>query len=251
MKKYILAFVIIILVGIAYLGYSAITGQPQIISPNNTNSATTTATSTIISTTSTKTVAPLSADQTEIDNVWSFFQKYLSFAKNNDIKGVASLSYQLSKDCQNYGKDATSTSNCKVKMQTIYSIGSEFKKKDFRNIWQDSKQIMLFTDFIRLDNETSAGLIHGIIYFVKDDLGNIKFLALNPTQGEFVAKAGRTEAELSKELEVNTKDTDKDGLEDAIELCQISGEICTHTDPNKRDSNGNGYWDGIENLFYK
>lgn len=50
-----------------------------------------------------------------------------------------------------------------------------------------------------------------------------------------------------------TEDKDEDGMEDYLEECLSSSqdETCIKSDTNNKDGDGDGFWDGIEALFYK
>lgn len=242
-KKYILAVVLILVLAISawkFIGKRETSNEPlpQI---NEENLATTT---------------PLredSAGQAEKDQAWAVLQKYLSFAKANDIKGLTSLSYQLSDSCKNYDKSTDNKKDCDAKMQSVYSIGSQFKKADYTIVWSDSKQTILSTPFYRADaGEEIASYLHGVIFFVKSTDGSIKLLSFNPARGIFLPKtATSTKAEIDKKLKDAVIDLDKDGMEDQVESCIRTDVACTKTNPQKRDTDGDGFWDGVEALFYK
>lgn len=180
------------------------------------------------------------------EEAWIVFQKYLTFAKNHDLEGLKSVSYQLSPTCT----DPLKQKECYQLMDSAYSFGIELKKADFINIWQDSKQIILFTNVIKQEVEVSRGYTKGVIYFTKDSAGNLKVLSFNPVYGAFTKIAGKTDVEIEATLTEMLKDTDQDGLDDQVEICKDQGPACVKTDPTKRDTNGNGWWDGIEALFY-
>jgi hypothetical protein len=184
--------------------------------------------------------------QTEKDEAWSVLEQYLNFAKDKNIEGVKSLSYQISDDCKDIAKKA----RCEEKITSVYLIGTALHKDDFKNIWSDKKQIILTTDFFRADDEDYAGLARSAVFFVKDG-GKIKVLSFTPGRGAFTPKASSTEAEIITILNAKSKDEDQDGLQDAAETCtDLESSNCVKTDPTKRDTDGDGYWDGIEALFY-
>jgi len=246
MKKYILALVLILVLGLSawkFLGKreNPIEPLPQI---NEENTATTTE--------ETGVVSNPTVSNTEKDQAWAVLQKYLSFAKANDVKGLAGVSYQLSDSCKNYDKSADNKKDCDAKMQSVYSMGSQLKKSDFTEVWYDSKQTILSTKFSRADAGTDiAGYLHSVIFFVKEG-GNTKLLSFNPARGIFLPKtATTTPTEIQTKLNASVLDNDKDGMEDQVENCVRVDTACTKTDPTKRDSDGDGFWDGVEALFYK
>jgi hypothetical protein len=101
------------------------------------------------------------------------------------------------------------------------------------------------------ENEQMISKTRGIIYFVIDK-GAIKLLSFNPSKGAVVMKSTASKEELNDRLTRYTEDKDEDGKEDYLEECLSTSqeEGCVKTDTTKRDTNGDGFWDGIEALFY-
>lgn len=183
-------------------------------------------------------------------DLWSTFALYLARAHDHDIAGVAELSYALSDTC----KDPKQKAECYKKMDTVYDIGSTLKQEDFTHSVEDSKQGILSTDIRRPDTVNTLVAIKQVIYFTKDAQGNPKLLALNPNEMWQVErnKASST-AELEAKLAGLTKDSDEDGASDELENCIFPDNIlqisCKKTNPLKKDSNGDGWWDGIRPLI--
>lgn len=181
---------------------------------------------------------------------WTTFEKYVAFAKAHDIQGIKSLSRELSPTCS----DPSKVKDCNLLMDDIAAVGAIFSEKDFTHILYDDKQIILSTDFKREDYSQLRGYTRTVIYFTRNAEGNPLITGFGPTQGRYLAKLSKqTDTELEKALTLRLVDTDKDGLPDFVEACKEieKDKVCTPTDPNKRDTNGNGYWDGIEIFFRK
>lgn len=207
----------------------------------------------------TTTVATTTATSTkpEIKNslshtAWTVFENYLNFAKAHDLSGIKSLSYQLSPTCA----DATKTEDCNALMDNVYFFGKDMKEKDFVVIWSDSKQIILSTNFKRQEiGTTTAAYTRGIIYFTKDLKNNIKLLTFNPEDGIAINRDKIAPDQLEARLIHMTIDSDQDGLPDTVETCAgFAVEAnCPNkiTNPNKRDTNGDGWWDGVEIFLRK
>ena len=53
------------------------------------------------------------------------FEMYLDFAQARDLKGLRSLSYQISSACN----DPAQEEECTRLMDSVYAIGSEFSKR--------------------------------------------------------------------------------------------------------------------------
>ena len=125
---------------------------------------------------------------------------------------------------------------------------SKINKSDYVNKWQDDKQAIYSTIPKKIDNTESYGYKQGIIMFINKD-GFWKVLSMSPEKTWTISKKGtnHTATQIEQELQAMMLDSDKDGLTDKEETCTADHDpACVKTDPNKRDTNGNGWWDGIE-----
>lgn len=190
--------------------------------------------------------------QTTVVNLWDSYAGYLDAARRNDVNDLAKYAYTLSDTC----KDAKLQKECNEKMNAVYTLGSKLREADFVNVWEDSKQGILSTNLTRVDTDRDYGYSKSYILFAKDSSGNPKLISLKPNEEWRVKKnPASTTAELLKGLEDLVKDTDMDGLTDQIEKCIFADNMlvvsCEESNPNKRDSDGDGYWDGIGFLIPK
>lgn len=208
--------------------------------------------------TSSETVTEIKNNQTlknqEADKIfetaWNLFQKYLSYNKANDLTGIKSSVFKVAEVCNT----EKPTEECKTRMQSAYSYGSVFEKNKFKNIWFDENQIILSTDFWTEESKEldQYGRFRSIIFFVKKD-GVWKLLSFSPFKGSIVRLSAYTKNEV-EDIAINqSKDEDQDGLPDYEENCPSdkTDTTCQKTDPTKRDSNANGFWDGVETLMNK
>lgn len=188
---------------------------------------------------------PLSSDPKEA--AWAIFQKYLGYNKNDNLDGVKSIVYKISAICVS----AATSTECKNRMDQAFGYGSALKKEDFVNVWSDSRQTILATDFKIQEDDTAIGRNRAIIFFVRDQSNNLKLLSFSPFKGAVLIKASSTRGELLSKLTAYTEDKDQDGIADYDEQClgASAGQTCTKTDPTLRDTNGNGLWDGVEALM--
>lgn len=181
---------------------------------------------------------------------WTVFSEYLSAAKAHDINKLKEFSRELSSTCS----DPTKTKECNLLMDDVATVGATLHEEDFTHILFDDKQIILSTDFKKEDYSQLRGYAHSVIYFTRDGLGNPLVTGFGPTQGRYLAKLpNQAEAELEAALAERLIDADKDGISDFVESCLEveKDKTCTKTDPTRRDTDGNGYWDGIEYFFSK
>jgi hypothetical protein len=183
------------------------------------------------------------------DMAWAVFQKYLSYNKDHNLDGVKSIVYKVNSICA----DKVATDECKNRMDLAYSYGSALKKEDFVNVWSDSKQTILATDFKIQEDDNTIGRNRSIIFFIKDSSNKLVMLSFSPFQGAVLPKASNTREDLINKLTVLTEDKDQDGIADYNEQCLSSitpaSTTCVKTDPQLRDTNGNGWWDGVEALI--
>ncbi len=148
---------------------------------------------------------PNAGDTFTVTAAWSTFQDYLKFAKNHDIEGVKSLSYQLSEVCANPATRA----DCETRMDSVYAIAHGFRLEDFKNVFYDEKQIILATDY--MDLGAGADPIKVVLYFVKDDKSQPKVLGIRFCFGTEDANHTCVITDPAK------RDADNDGWWDDIE----------------------------------
>lgn len=187
------------------------------------------------------------------DRIWSLFGTYIVKAKTHDIEGVKNLSYQQSAACG----DPKRVNECYGLMDIVVGLAKGVKKEEYVNLWNDSKQIILSTNFNKIDTVDTYGYSHGYLVLTVDAQGELKMLNFNPNRSWFYTKNesefGNREV-MEAKLSQMIRDSDEDGLTDNQEVCggdyQGSTE-CTNTDPKKKDSDGDNWWDGVEFFFYK
>lgn len=185
------------------------------------------------------------------DAAWNLFQKYLEYNKTRNLAGIKSVVYKIAPVCE----DPKTRIDCEARMGAAYSYGNAFKKSDFVHFWSDEKQAILATDFW-IENNKDMNLIgrfRSIIFFLKDEAGNLKMLSFSPTQGGATGRGEASEEELTARVTRWSEDTDQDGIADYNEEClgAKEGEVCNKTNPKMRDTDGDGLWDGVQALIQK
>jgi len=178
-------------------------------------------------------------------DAWNVFQKYIQAARTHDISSLEAVAFSLSATCTN----PNLRKECFVLMDGVYNIGKSFFQSDYKNFMYDSKQAILYTDSRVESTETKTALVRGYIYFGRDTRGNLKLLALDPSRGLSVDTGTSTLAVLEKKLIEMSIDKDMDTVFDLQELCidSIGKDVvgCIKTNPLKKDSLGDGWWDGV------
>lgn len=180
------------------------------------------------------------------DTAWALFQKYLAYNKARDFEGVKSVVYKIASVCA----DPKTRIDCEARMNLAYQYGSPLKKENFVNIWSDEKQMILTTDFwLESSKELDQyGRFRSIIFFVKGADNEWKLLSFSPTKGGATSKGVASQEEVDARLIRYTEDNDKDGMPDYEEEClnKPNDLTCVKTSPKIRDTDGDGWWDGVE-----
>ncbi len=244
-RIYISLLVLVVAIVVLLTIFPKTTSHIELTTPNNKENISENNSNTS-STTDSATKLVLSKPQSP---EWEVFQKYITFAKNHDLEGIKTLSYQISETC----KDKNLEKQCFALMDNVYQIGSNLKESNYVNKWSDGKQIIISTNPVKKTEGDNVGYQQGFIIFTKDNSGNLKLLGLDPYKSVYLSKKDFSATELETRLKAMLADSDKDGLYDEEENCSgiYSNPKCIKTNPNKRDSDGDGWWDRINSLFYK
>lgn len=186
------------------------------------------------------------------DDLWVIFSQYIERAKQHDLAGLSGYSFYLSDVC----KDPKQKNECFAKMDALVEAARPLVQKDFVNEWKDNKQAIFSTNFIPHNGGIDLGYARSIIVFGKDKDNRYKILSLNPQQlWQIKRNAASSTEEVEKKLSLMIKDTDQDGVTDEFENCIFPENLlvmsCTKSDPKKRDTNGDGWWDGVEMYIQK
>ena len=185
------------------------------------------------------------------ERAWGVFESYMKSANEHDLPTLRTLSHQISDTCNNPEMET----DCFLLMDSVYVFGSNFKKEDFTNVWFDDNQIILASDYKQVDDEQAnvRGLTRSVLYFTRNGSGEPKLLKFNDVDGVFIQKMELDEDTINSRLAEMVKDSDEDGLPDEMEECletSFFASGCKATNPNVRDTDGDGWWDGIEIFFY-
>lgn len=209
------------------------------VTPDGTSGTTTATSSSITTKPVTKKINPR--------DPWQVLALYTDYLKAHNIEGVKSLSYQQSATCA----DSKKEKECFTIMDNVYALAKKIKSDDYPVKWEDGKQLVLLTPTIA-DNSLGRGYRQGIIIFTKTSAGDLKVLYFNPDRSWFVDTASTdTSAAVEEKLRLMMVDEDRDAVEDRLEACVSEPSSCKETNPAKRDTDGDGWWDGVERFFYK
>jgi hypothetical protein len=181
------------------------------------------------------------------EKAWATFLSYRQAVKNHDLSALMQVVYTVSDAC----KDPKQFTECKTRMDKAAEETKDFTRSEFKNVWYDNKQIILSTDWHVEQTDVALAEARKVIYFVIDSIGTPKVLFF--TQPEELVYSfldpNTTKEKLITRLQERIIDTDMDGISNEVETCTYQSadpKTCVKTDPNNKDSNGNGWWDSIE-----
>lgn len=168
---------------------------------------------------------------------WTVIEQMKVALRNHDLETVKKLGYKSFPACPD-------TATCNQLMDFLYNQVKDLKLIDFINQWNDDQQAV-FTTAIKLTpgaqpNYQTAS--YSKTFFVKDQTSGEWKLLLIAASDSF-SDSDKTAVEQAM------VDSDQDGLTTRREFCLGASQYdpkCQKTDPTKRDTNGNGWWDGIE-----
>lgn len=169
---------------------------------------------------------------------WRIFQAYLEFLNQHDIENANTLLWPSARmdmeDCIAKASEKT----CWGLVDTLYGSASALKEADFVNVWADDKQIILSSDPVITPKAGGFASSRSYLYFVFDPQGQLLFLQL-----AIKGWNGTTEDDVRQMM----LDSDQDGLTDNDETClHQPKDMCTKTNPMNLDTDGDGYWDSVE-----
>ncbi len=175
---------------------------------------------------------------------WAIFQGYLERLAIHDVEGADVLAqnpleWEL---CLEMGPEES----CQQMLDLAYREGAAVDRADLVDMWADENQLIMGANPVASsvgEGETPDTAYSRVaLMFLRNGDGEIKFLLLQSTswvQGSSEKDETRAASRLI--------DSDQDGLSDYEENCAENDPPCEQpTDPLQRDTDGDGYWDGIE-----
>ncbi len=195
--------------------------------------------------------APISLNESQVQTLaWNTFAGYVAALKAHDLPALTSLSYQLSETC----KDQKQIKDCYAKMDIVYDILKNFKQDEFTHVAYDEKQIIISSDWHVEQSDLAYGKARKVVYLTRKADGSAQLLSVTLPEEIIYTLIAKDDTPATLEKEVTTRiiDTDGDMLVDEVENCTYPNapKTCVKTDPTKKDTDGNGWWDSIDPLFY-
>ncbi|NCN07158.1 hypothetical protein GW933_00530 [Candidatus Falkowbacteria bacterium] len=161
------------------------------------------------------------------------FSLYLQCLKNYDKTCLRDLAAKASLDEFNTELDSV---NFQQLADFEYSVLNVYEKSMFVNNWFDNHQLIMNADVQKDIADDQVTYKMRSLKFIKEDNKWKLIGASDIIIGWF------TDIEAQDRI----RDTDKDGLTDFNERCESGFSNCIKTDPLDRDSDDDGWWDGIE-----
>ncbi len=144
-------------------------------------------------------------------DAYSTFERYINYARSHDLVGLETVSYKISATCS----DPTQEQKCFELMDNVAKVGALVKESDFKNVFSDDKQIVIFTDFRTLSEPPlNNEPVRFVLFFVRDENKQPKVLGLKLCHPD-----------------VGTPSN------------------CVETNLFRSDKNNNGWWDEVEAFF--
>jgi hypothetical protein len=179
-------------------------------------------------------------EKPDVSEEWELINQLSEYQKAGDLNGIKSLILAENTDC--------SGEECEIILEFFGIMIDSIRETEFINIWKDDKQTIFTTEIKENITEDSVLLSRDAMFFAVDEEGDLKFLGFSTnSQGQNLNGTDRSLEDILEELRMKMSDLDKDGVSDYLEGCEQSqSSSCIDTDPQKRDTDGDGYWDGIE-----
>lgn len=177
-----------------------------------------------------------SQSQASAHDLWLIIEKYKTYLKNHDMSGINSISYKDSDGCNN-------TTACDQIFDYVYNLVNSYNESDFAFKLIDDRQAILWTPI----KKTSTTYEKAGAFFAKNN-GEYKLLSVGPRIWHYSLSTSEKNAQ---ELDRMYLDSDSDGLTNEEEKCEGAQSVsmgCKITDPYNKDTDGDGLWDGIEDL---
>jgi hypothetical protein len=175
---------------------------------------------------------------------WGIFQGYLERLQIHDVEGAnvlarKPLEWEL---CMDQGSEGA----CQEMLDLAYREGAGVERRDLVDVWADENQLIMGANPVASpegEGESPPTRYSKIaLMFLRNAEGEIKFLMLQSTS--WVENSSEVQG---PQISSRLIDSDQDGLSDYDENCTQNDPPCEQpTDPLKRDTDGDGYWDGIE-----
>jgi hypothetical protein len=185
-----------------------------------------------------------------IDEEWSIYQNLLVSIQEKNLTRYNSLSYEQidTLDCSQFGM---SEQECWDLLGDFLNLSS-LEKENFTNVERDSKQSIISTNLsIYFVNGTGTAN-KNYIFFVRNNSGSLKVLSLLNRLWS-VSDNTKSNEEIEDALRNYSLDSDGDGLTDQEENCNGSSQYdtsCIKTNPILKDTDGDSWWDGIEDVVH-
>ncbi len=171
------------------------------------------------------------------------YDKFIKSLKDGNVGEYNKYSY--------FGLSKEEEGQFKFASAMVYGMAN-INPKSLVIKWEDDKQAIYMTEIKKSDDLQFYRYEQSRVVLVKDS-EQWKVLESIIARGWNVSKT-ITQTEADKMLQGMSLDTDQDGITDKDELCadtKSADPKCVKTDPKKRDTDGNGYWDGVDAIRNK
>jgi len=135
------------------------------------------------------------------------------------------------------------TVTCKDKIKAQLDVYENIDQNDYVYGWEDARQAILSTDMYKMTVRGNTYYAKDFLYFYINKDGKRSILAYHTSS---------LETNSSVEAKLLFTDTDYDSLGTVREKCETpykNDPTCFVSDPSIRDTDGDGWWDGLETFL--
>jgi hypothetical protein len=178
------------------------------------------------------------------------FQAYRDAAQASDREAIAAVSWKVSDACA-----SELTAECADRIRAVVTATENMEAGQLTVVIADDKQAILATPVRFFETPDAYFAEQKVAYLARKD-GTWRVAGIDPGRLWSVPRTSvMPPEEAKKRLEADILDTDRDGVTDRMERCDLPPTMqwmpCTQTDPEKRDSTGDGWWDGIRQFVIR
>ena len=183
-----------------------------------------------------------------VDQAWGLFEQGRMAMKNHNLETLNQLYFKSEtinmEECTKQLSKKECDDMANEFMDFGYQSMANLIRADFVNVFHDEKQVVMYTNPV-LEKTGNKSYVVNYAFFAKNSSGNLKILKFLSSSATFSDTTKAITAFL---------DTDHDGVPDEREKCagpDKYDKTCVKTDPTNPDTDGNGWWDGIDNELNK
>lgn len=178
------------------------------------------------------------------------FQAYRAAARSSDREAIIAVSWKVSDACS-----AELTPECADRIRAVVEATENMEASQLTVAVVDDRQAILSTPVRFFETPDAYFAEQKVAYLARKD-GTWRVAGIDPGRLWSIPRTSvMSQEEVRKRLEADILDSDRDGITDRMERCDLPPTMqwmpCTQSDPEKKDSKGDGWWDGIRQFVIR